>query len=262
VARSVSLQRAGHSPARIAAAVERGILIRVRRLWVALPDADPELVSAARHGVVLSCITQARRWGLWVLTEDKPHVAAGPHSRGGKPSAASVHWTTPLVPRHPDALEDTVENVLAIVAACQPFEAALTIWDSALQRGLVERSALARFALDGASRTLLESATPFSDSGLETLFLVRLSWLRVRIIPQAWILGHRVDFLIGARLVVQIDGNHHVGRQRSRDIAHDAALLVAGYHVVRLSYAQIIDDWPGVQDLIARAVGAGLHRAG
>ena len=79
--------------------------------------------------------------------------------------------------------------------------------------------------------------------------------------PQIWILGHRVDFLIGERLVVQIDGGHHVGSQRTSDIAHDAALMAAGYHVIRLSYEQIIDDWPTVQDMIARAVAAGLHLA-
>lgn len=235
--------------------------MRVRRAWVALPDADPDLVSAARHGVVLSCVTQARRRGLWVLGSEGPHVAASPRARGGKPPGVRVHWSEPLVPRHPDALEDPIENVLALVAACQPLESALTVWESAVHIGLVDRMQLERLPLGGRAREILSAMSAFTESGLETLFVVRLRWLRVRILPQAWILGHRVDFLIGERLVVQIDGGHHVGAQRTRDIAHDAALLVAGFHVIRLSYAQIVDDWPGVQDLIARAVAQGLHRA-
>ena len=81
------------------------------------------------------------------------------------------------------------------------------------------------------------------------------------IIPQAWIAGHRVDFLIGDRLVLQIDGGHHVGAQREADIEHDAALMLLGYHVVRVGYWQIIDRWHSVQDMIARAVAQGLHRA-
>ncbi|MDX2375270.1 DUF559 domain-containing protein [Microbacterium sp. LRZ72] len=261
VARAMTLRHTGHSPRRIAEAVDAGLLQRVRRVWVALPDADVERVSAARHGVVLSCLTQARRRGLWVLGEECPHVAAGRHSRGARSADAIVHWSAPLVPRHPDDLEDPIENVLALVASCQPRERALVVWESALNAGLVDRAQLAALPLKAPARELLDTATPFSDSGLETLFCVRLRWLRVRIIPQVWLLGHRVDFLIGERLVVQIDGGHHVGAQRTRDIAHHAALLAAGYHVIRLSYEQVIDDWPAVQDVIARAVAAGRHRA-
>lgn len=261
VARSTTLQREGFTPYVIARAVAQGQLERVRRVWVALPGADRELVSAARDGVVLSCITQARKMGLWVLRGPEHHVAAAPHARGAVPAGTVVHWADAVVPRHPDALADPVENVLALVAACQPYEEAMTIWESALRQGLVERAALMRLPLSRRARRVLECAVPFADSGLETLFSIRLRWLKVRILPQTWILGHRVDFLIGERLVVQIDGGHHVGAQRTSDIAHDAALLAAGYFVIRLSYAQIIDDWPSVQDMIARAVAAGLHRA-
>ena len=261
VARSMTLQRAGSSPYVIAQAVAQGLLVRVRRVWVALPGADRELVSAARDGVVLSCITQARRLGLWVLREPEYHAAAAPHARGATPEGIVVHWADAVVPRHPDALVDPIENALARVATCQPYEAAMTIWESALRQGLIERATLMRLPLPRRARRILEHADPFADSGLETLFSIRLRWLRARILPQTWILGHRVDFLIGERLVVQIDGGHHVGSQRTIDIAHDAALMTAGYHVIRLSYEQIIDDWPAVQDIIARAVAAGLHRA-
>ncbi|WP_344297011.1 endonuclease domain-containing protein [Agromyces neolithicus] len=155
---------------------------------------------------------------------------------------------------------DPIENALALIAGCQPFETALAVWESALQKGTVSREVLARLPLGAQSRRLLGAATPFSDSGLESLLLTRLRWLGIRIIPQAWIEGHRVDFLLGERLVVQIDGGHHVGEQRAEDNAHDAALVVRGYHVIRVGYQQIVDDWPRVQDVIARAVAQGLHR--
>jgi len=259
VARVSTLQAAGWSRYCIRLALERRLLIRVRRDWVATPTADPELIAAARQAVVLSCVTQARRLGLWVLSEDRPHVAAHPHGAGHKTSRAVVHWADPLLPRHPDAVADPVENVLAIVAACQPHEAALAIWESALQQGMVRRDALARLPLDAASRRLLAVAQSFAGSGLETLFAVRLRWLRLRIVPQVWIEDHRVDFLIGDRLVVQLDGAQHDGRQRAQDVAHDAALMLLGYHVIRVTYRQVVDDWPTVQDLIMRAVGQGLH---
>lgn len=163
------------------------------------------------------------------------------------------------MPRHPDSVVDPIENVLILVASCQPREAALAIWESALRKGLVAREVLQRLPIGGPARALLEAADPFADSGLETLFRTRLRWLRVRILPQVWIDGHLVDFLIGDRLVVQIDGGHHVGAQRDQDNEHDARLAVRGYHVIRVGYRQIVEDWPAVQDLIARAIAQGLH---
>ena len=52
--------------------------------------------------------------------------------------------------------------------------------------------------------------------------------------------------------MVQIDGGHHVGLQRAEDVAHDAALTLLGYHVIRVTYTA--GDRP-----LAR--GAGAHHA-
>lgn len=258
VAKATSLQAAGYSRHHLRAALDRGIVVRVRRNWLALPGADLELISAASAGVVLSCITQARRLGLWVLQHPHLHVAADPHA--AVPAVdGTVHWAEPLLPRHPDSLVDPIENVLALVAACQPSESALAVWESALRKRLVDVGGLSRLPLRGQARDLLAAANPFADSGLESIVLPRLRWLGIRIVPQAWIEGHRVDFLLGDRLVLQIDGGHHVGAQRVGDNVHDAALMLRGYRVIRVGYRQVIDDWPSVQDAIVRAVGQGLH---
>ncbi|WP_309692015.1 DUF559 domain-containing protein [Microbacterium foliorum] len=79
--------------------------------------------------------------------------------------------------------------------------------------------------------------------------------------PQVWILGHRVDFVIGERLVIQIDGGHHVGEQRTSDIAHDALLKLHGYHVIRIGYDQLMSRWAQVQQVILTAIGQRLHVA-
>ncbi|MBM7826841.1 DUF559 domain-containing protein [Microbacterium aurum] len=78
---------------------------------------------------------------------------------------------------------------------------------------------------------------------------------------RASIEGHRVDLLIGARLVLQIDGGTHVGRQREEDVAHDAALMLRGYYVICVGYTQVIERWEEVQERIMRAVAQGLHLA-
>ncbi|MFT4158182.1 MAG: DUF559 domain-containing protein [Microbacterium sp.] len=66
---------------------------------------------------------------------------------------------------------------------------------------------------------------------------------------------------MGNRLVVQIDGAHHVGAQRDSDNAHDALLRLHGYHVIRISYHQLMERWPEVQSLILAAVAQRLHLA-
>ncbi len=261
IVRSRELQRDGVSKHDIAAAVAAGMLVRERRVWVALPDADPLLRFAAREGVVLSCITQAKRHQLWVPEQDGIHVACHPHAGMVKAPQAVIHRHTPLVARDPNVLVDPIVNVLQAVAMCQPYEHALAIWDSAPNKGLVDKPMLQRLAFHGAARALCQDSSPFHDSGLETFVPQRLRWLRLPIHPQTWLLGRRVDFLIGDRLVLQIDGGHHVGRQRSADNAHDAELMLHGYHVIRVTYDQVVSHWPEVQDLILAAIAQGLHLA-
>lgn len=112
----------------------------------------------------------------------------------------------------------------------------------------------------GASRTAASAAASFVGRG----------WSLGRkdsgacLLPcdQIWIAGHRVDLLIARRLVLQIDGGHHVGHQRDLDNAHDAELALLGYHVIRVGFDQIVNHWEVVQDLIMRSVAQGLHLAG
>ncbi|MDN3445758.1 DUF559 domain-containing protein [Microbacterium sp. APC 3901] len=262
VVRSVVVTESGFSRRVVDKAVRDGLITRPRRGWLATKDAEKTVVTAARLGVVLTCRTQAGLLGLWVHdSTGAPHFAV-PHNAAVRiPFEARVHRGKPIVPRHPDALVDPIENVLAYVAECEPFEHALATWESALNRSLVTLEALRGYSWKPAARTILDHAAPFADAGLETYLRVRLRWLGIAIRVQIWIAGHRVDGLIGDRLVIQIDGSHHVGAQRSEDIRHDAELRLMGYHVMRLSYTQVMFDWPAAQDLIMRAVAQGLHRA-
>lgn len=262
IVRTARVTERSFSRRTVAAAVEQGVLIRPRRGWLASPAAPRTLLDAARIGVVITCRTAAQHYRLWLHdTAGEAHVAV-PVTRTGKVGvAAKVHWGSPLIPRNPDALIDPIENVLGFIAECEPFEQALATWDSALNKGLVDIRAMSRLPLRPAARRVLAQATPFADAGLETYLRPRLRWLRLPLRTQIWIHGHRVDTLIGDRLVLQIDGRHHVGPQRSQDIRHDAELMLLGYHVIRVSYPQVMFDWSSVQDLIMRAVAQGLHLA-
>jgi very-short-patch-repair endonuclease len=262
VVRSARIAERGFSRRTVDAAITRGALIRPRRGWLAAPATPRTLLDAARVGVVITCRTAAQHYRLWLHDTTGPAHVAVPVTRTGKVGVrARVHWGSPLIPRDPDALIDPIENVLGFVADCEPFEQALATWDSAFNQGLVDMRAMSRLPLRPAARRVLAHASPFADAGLETYLRPRLRWLRVPLRIQIWIHGHRVDTLIGDRLVLQIDGKHHVGPQRSEDIRHDAELMLLGYHVIRVSYPQVMFDWPSVQDLIMRAVAQGLHLA-
>lgn len=242
-------------------AVARGELVRPARGWVATTDADPVLTAAAAVGVVVTCVTLAARRGLWDVGASAMHVAATPGRALRRPTTAHVHWAKPIVPRDPGALEDPVENALALVSDCQPHEQALAVWESAIRQRLVVIDQLATLPLGPNARRILAEASPYSDAGTESLVVSRLRWLGLPMQQQAWILGHRVDLLIGERLVVQIDGGHHVDAQRLQDNAHDAQLRLAGYHVIRIGYRQVLHEWPAVQATITGAIARGLHLA-
>lgn len=262
IARTRTLISAGVSTHALRQVKAAGTVIRPRNGWVALAGKPTMTHLTVRRGVLLSCVTLARRRGLWVPENGPVHVAAPPHgSRISVPESAVVHWSKPVVPRDPDAVEDDLRNALALIAQCQPFETALVIWESALNKGLVDRRALARLPLPPAAVAVLDRARPFADSGLERIVIHRLGWLRLPMLPQAWVHGHRVDVLIGERLVIQIAGATHTGEQRTSDIEHDAQLALQGYHVLRFSYEQIMERWEGVQAVVMEAVAQGLHLA-
>lgn len=262
VVRSARVRDHGFSRRTVEQAVAEDRLRRPRRGWLAVPSTPRILWDAASRGVIITCRTAAQHYGLWLHdAKGEPHVAVPVTRTGNVGVQAKTHWGAPLVPRDPDALIDSIENTLGYIAECEPFEQALATWDSAFNKGLVEISAMKRLNLRPAARRVLDEATPFSDAGLETYLRPRLRWLRLPLRIQTWVHGHRVDALIGERPVLQIDGAHHVGVQRSQDIKHDAERMLFGYHVIRVSYPQVMFAWAEVQELIMRAVAQGLHRA-
>ncbi|GAA5145696.1 hypothetical protein GCM10025768_03260 [Microbacterium pseudoresistens] len=183
IARVDTLRRAGVSAHALRRAREQGLVHSARRGWVALADADPMLLAAARRGVVLSCITLAARRGLWVLDHDEPHVAAPPSSGHARTSKGVIHWSAPVFPRDPETWEDSLENALILIARCQPYEAARAVWESAAKKGLLDRDVMRRTPLPPAARELVDDAHPFADAGTESIFLTRLGWLKVPLVP-------------------------------------------------------------------------------
>ncbi len=261
IMRTRDLEELGFGRHRLRGLLARGRLIRPQRGWVALPGTDRELLYAAERGVVLSCVTVVRRRKLWSLERQGPlHVAArSPHAHLDTDGHV-VHWGRPVLRREPHLLLDPLENALAYVASCQPREEAQAIWESALNREMVTRESLARLPLGTRARSLLHECTPFADSGLESYVRRRVRSLGLPVVAQTWLFGHRVDFLIDGWLALQIDGATHTGEQRDEDNRHDAVLANNGYGVIRVSYRQVMFEWPWVQAQIMMAISQGRPR--
>src|SRR5690606_18462099 len=98
--------------------------------------------------------------GLWVPDRSQVHVAAASHSGRVEAANAVVHWARPVLPRRPDDCEDALENALVLIASCRPFEEALVIWESALNKHLVDPAALARLPLPPPAKVVLDAARP------------------------------------------------------------------------------------------------------
>lgn len=268
---------AGFSASVQRARVQSGTMRVIRRYWLARPHAPASLVAAAEARGRVTCVTLARERGWWMPEAADPGIhlhkvpgsggahTGGTNSRAGAPeqSEPHVHWMRPLEPAGPYELRAPAIDALAHIAACQPWAVSRVLWESASRIEGLSPELLRRVAWTSNAANQLASATSgLSDSGLETLVVVPLEQWGLRIRQQVLIAGHRVDVVIGDALVIQIDGYefHSDSSQRSRDIAHDAELRLRGYTVLRLSYRQIVHEWPATADRIRRMVAQGLHR--
>ena len=77
--------------------------------------------------------------------------------------------------------------------------------------------------------------------------------------PQLSIGYHRLDFLVvtplGTRYAVEVDGRGHLEDEEARrDLIKDAAILAAGYRVLRVDARRIFNNEDGGRALLRRLV--------
>ena len=260
-----ALTRAGVEPRRIDAVVRTGPLRRVRRGWVALPEASELLVAAVTLGGALSCTSLLEHRRIWTAHDDRLHVRVPPHAGHHRPvdRAVRLHRTA-LIPS-PTAAFDDVATALAIASLCQSTLDAIVSLDSALYQELVTMAGLRQAfePLSAAHRGYLELVDPTSGSGLETKARMRIRSRRVRLRSQVFIEGvGRVDLVLGDRLVLELDGYrwHSTRTAFEEDRRRDLELARRGYRVLRLSWVQVTHDWPACESVILQLVRAGEHR--
>jgi very-short-patch-repair endonuclease len=266
------LHARGFDRAAISSAVRAGRIRRQRQGWYSSVDLAPVFARAARVGGVATCATALAAAGVWVLDSDRHlHVAVKPTAcqlRSPRDSRERlraqdvvIHWTlTDQVNR----LTRSLSESLLDYAACATPELLAATANSLLRehpRYKSQWTAL-RTRLPVRTQRLLRFVDGVCESGTEFVFWVRLRRLHARMRRQVRIEGvGRVDFLIGERLVIEIDGfDHHGGRDEFEADRHrDALLGAAGYRSLRFSHKLVFEKWSTVEAAVWAAVARGDH---
>jgi very-short-patch-repair endonuclease len=135
--------------------------------------------------------------------------------------------------------------------------------DSLINLGLAGQSELESILKRTTrGRRLLGRVDGKAESGTETIVRTLLRARGVKLRTQVAIDGvGRVDFVIGDRLVVEVDGRrwHDSESQFERDRARDAALVARGYVVMRFSYMRVMSQLDEVEREILAVIRAGEH---
>ena len=262
--RYAELAASGLSRRAITGQVARGELSQVRTGVYARPGACAEGLTAAHHGGALACISAARHRGLFVLEADHPvHVWLRPHGRSRPHDGCTCvpHWDSDSATAFG---EPTIPQILRQILACRGVESFFVTLESALRQGMLTRAEIAwlRTRTNDAGRDAIAFARRDADSGVESLLRWRLRRHRIRLRSQVRIISVGVvDFLIGERLIVEVDGkgNHEGATERHRDLVRDANAAAWGYVTLRFDYAQVVHDWESVELAILAHLDRGLH---
>mgnify|MGYP000854707669 FL=1 len=263
IAHRTAILAAGGTPRGLQRACATGELQRLRRYWVATASAPSDLRAAAAATAEVACVSAARRRGWWMppSTDHRLHLHVLPHAERPRTDDV-IHWTQPIAPTGRASLIESVHDSLDHISVCADAETAAVLWESACRTERFTPADLRRVRWRSASaRELCEQMTGLHDSGLETIFAVRMRSAGVAVRFQQVVAGHPVDALIGERLVVQLDGFafHSTSADRTRDVAHDRELVARGYTVLRFTYAEVLHRWDVVERSIARAIAQGAH---
>lgn len=267
------LRDRGFDRADVLDARRAGKAFRVRRGWYAVPGADERAIQAVRIRGQLTCVSAARALGLWAMDDGRLHVALpgnggrlNPRVDGAPPAhldpAVCVHWRATTVPG--DARQP-LRDILLHVVACQPPELALAVLDSAVREGRCTLTGLQRLLqVSERGRVLADHIDPGAGSGGESIFRWKMRSSGIRIESQFRVgrLGPR-DFLVGDRLIVEIDGREHHAQVAgfTRDRRLDRELQAHGYDVIRFTSMEVTGEWDRVFNTVMRFVRCDRHRS-
>jgi very-short-patch-repair endonuclease len=272
IAATHELTATGHTPSGIFAAVRSGDVIRVRKGWYANTDLEPGVVRAWRVGGQLACVSAAVHHKLWVpelpevLHVSVPPLAAQLRRSGNHrqrlaevpDESIRIHWSGV---RSGERLAVSVPDAIAQIFRCQHMDVGFVVLESALHQNRIDVFQYYEL-LDGIptkARRLARLADASSESGAESLLKLMLLRRGIPFRQQVVIADiGRVDFLVGERLVIEVDSKEHHS-DPYKDRRRDALLSVEGHRVLRFMYSQIVYERDQVEAAIFSALARSDH---
>jgi very-short-patch-repair endonuclease len=257
VVTTAQLEAAGIGRRGLAHRVANGRLIRIfRGVYRVGPISAPygrEMAAVLATGGALSHHTAAAIWGFRPPHDGAPHVTVenrDARSRRGlcvhrtRSLKAAVHLGLPLT-----TVARTLHDLAPLLSQGELDRAV----EEALIRGLTKVEELTgRPALRRA--TIEEPQITRSEGERRLRRLIKAAKLP-RAVTNTRVAGWEVDaFWPAQRLVVEVDGFAYHGNRAAfeRDRRKDAALVAAGYRVVRITWRQLVDEPHVVVVLLAR----------
>lgn len=264
IVRTADLVCHGWSRQQIARKVSAGTWSRPTRGWIGDGSAELVVETAVRAGAAVSCVSALRRYGVWVPPDSTVHLRYSEHhlrNRTGETRSCAPAGRSLPVTRPVDGLRLSVESA----AGCLRDEELIAVLDSVLNKRLVTTTDLRQWLrrYPRTVRRAAERCDRAAESGTESLVRVRLRSRRLEVRTQVTIDGvGRVDLLVGARLVIEVDSKeHHTSAAAyANDRARDRRLRTLGFTVVRLTYEEVMYRWAEVEQDILVMVRRGDHR--
>lgn len=269
VAHRQQLLGTGVTPAALARALQSGRVDRIRRGWFADAAATAEQRIAVRIGGRLGGTSALRAAGVWTPRSNAVCLSMPRNASRLRPSPVSgrplvIAWTgAPWNVASPrPAWTESVPVALAQAARVLPGDELVAVLDSALHLRRVTRVDAARVVSGCRTDVRPDELDGRSEAGTESLTRFRLRRAGVPCRIQQRIPGvGRADIAIGDRLLIEVDGaEFHAGVEAfARDRRRDLDLAALGYRVIRLSYVQVVDDWPATLAAILAVIDRGEH---
>lgn len=259
---------AGVRPAQVDTAIRAGRLQRLRQGWYATADgtAPDEVVIAVRAGGVLSGCSALALHGGWRLHGSQPVDVRAVRAASVRRTGVRAHALTGERRRPLGASVDDVNDAFLVAARSMGLRDLVIVGDSLHERRLLTCAQMQGIvaAESPAVRRRVARIDGIAESGTETIVRLWLQRHRIRFRAQAPIaeVGGRVDFLIGNRLILEVDSRaHHLGDRYQADRTRDRLLQSRGYLVVRVTYDDVHTNWEAAGASILAIISRDDHRA-
>jgi very-short-patch-repair endonuclease len=256
----------------IRTALTRGVIRRIAKGVYALPETPDPLSAARAQGGLVSHLSAALRHGFDVLERpDRPQVTVprGQHRRLSQ-VPCELHWADDV-----SSIDDCTGKLRTVLdcARTLPFAAGLTVADSALRLGAVDRSQLmvAAAELSGPgslrARRVAAAADGRSESPLESALRAivieeGIEGFEPQVVVRDGSFSARID-LADAELMIAVEADsftyHGTRAVLTRDCRRHVSLTVRGWRLLRFSWEDVMFDreWvvQGLRDAVGGAPG-------